>query len=248
MQYRASFVAETIGNFVITALDFVAIAILINRFRAIGGWSLAEVALLYGASAISFGLAELGSGAFDNFERLVVRGEFDRLLIRPLGIVFQMLTGAFPLRRFGRLGQGLVALLYGLLTLRPVWHAPQWFFLGVMIAGGALFFIAIFVAGATLSFWTPQTAELTNIFTYGGQFMTSYPMHIYERWLRAVFTFIIPAAFVNYYPALYLFGKPDPFGLPAFMPFLAPFTAAALFAVALALWRVGVRHYQSTGS
>ena len=248
MQYRFSFIADMLGNLIITGLDFAMVAILLTRFQAIGGWTLPEVAFLYGVSSISLGLAELLVGAFDNFDKLVVRGEFDRVLLRPLGVTFQMLSGALALRRLGRIVQGGVALGYALLNLRLAWDTWHWLFAGVMAAGGALFFMAIFILGATTAFWTPQTAELTNIFTYGGQFMTSYPMHIYERWLRAVFTFIIPAAFVNYYPALYLFGKPDPFGLPAFMPFLAPFTAAALFAVALALWRVGVRHYQSTGS
>ena len=52
--------------------------------------------------------------------------------------------------------------------------------------------------------------------------MTSYPMHIYQEWLVSLFTFIIPMAFINYYPALYLLDKPDPFGLPPFMPFLSP--------------------------
>ena len=102
-----------------------------------------------------------------------------------------------------------------------------------MLVGGALFFMAIFILGATCSFWTPQTAELANIFTYGGQFMTSYPMHIYEAWMRSLFTFVIPMAFINYYPALYLLGKPDPFGLPAWTPFLAPFVAPLTFGVAL---------------
>jgi ABC-2 type transport system permease protein len=155
---------------------------------------------------------------------------------------------ALPLRRLGRIAQGGIALGYALANLRLTWDVGRWLFTGVMVAGGAVFFMAIFILGATAAFWTPQTAELTNIFTYGGQFMTSYPMHIYQAWLRDIFTFIIPAAFINYYPALYLFGKPDPLGLPAWLPFLAPFTATALFTVSLALWQVGVRHYQSTGS
>jgi ABC-2 type transport system permease protein len=248
MQYRLSFIADMLGSGIITGLDFATIAILLNRFQAIGGWTLPEVAFLYGAASISLGLAELFVGTFDDFDKLVVRGEFDRVLLRPLGVTFQMLSGALALRRLGRIAQGSIALGYALINLHLAWDVWHWLFAGVMLAGGAVFFMAIFIMGATMAFWTPQTAELTNIFTYGGQFMTSYPMHIYEAWLRALFTFLIPAAFVNYYPALYLFGKPDPFGLPAWMPFLAPFTAAALFGVALALWSMGVKHYQSTGS
>ncbi len=219
-----------------------------TRFQSIGAWRLPEVAFLYGASSISLSFAELTVGAFDYFDRLVVRGEFDQVLLRPLGTVFQMVTAAFPLRRLGRFSQGLAALIYALVMLRPAWDVGHILFAGVMLIGGAIFFVAIFVVGATAAFWTPQTAELTNIFTYGGQFMTSYPMHIYEQWLRAIFTFVIPMAFINYYPALYLLDKPDPFGLPAWVPFLSPLVALIALGGALAIWRVGVRHYQSTGS
>ena len=48
MQYRFSFVAERIGNLLVTGLDFVMVAILLTRFQAIGGWTLAEVVFLYG--------------------------------------------------------------------------------------------------------------------------------------------------------------------------------------------------------
>jgi ABC-2 type transport system permease protein len=109
-------------------------------------------------------------------------------------------------------------------------------------------FLAIFIVGAATAFWTPQTGELTNMFSFGGQFMTSYPMHIYQSWMRSIFTFVIPLAFVNYYPALYLLGKPDPLGLPLWTPFLAPLLAGAVLGGAAAFWRVGVRRYQSTGS
>ncbi len=248
MQYRLSFFAEIFGTFLVTALDFVAVAILLTRFQEIGSWTLPEVALLYGASTISFSMAELLSGAFDGFDAWVVRGEFDRVLIRPLPVAFQMFTGSFAVRRVGRLAQGIVALVWSLVLLQPAWTLPQWGFFGVMLVGGMLFFIAIFVLGATLAFWTPQTAELVNIFTYGGQFMTSYPMSIYQDWMRLLFTFVIPMAFINYYPALYLLGKPDTLGMPSWTPFASPVVAGIAFALALRVWRAGVGHYQSTGS
>ncbi len=78
--------------------------------------------------------------------------------------------------------------------------------------------------------------------------MVSHPMHIYMDWLRKLFTFIIPAAFLNYYPALYFLDKPDPFGLPPFAPFLSPLAGLGVLLAALAFWRFGIRNYQSTGS
>jgi ABC-2 type transport system permease protein len=78
--------------------------------------------------------------------------------------------------------------------------------------------------------------------------MMSYPMNIYPEWMRVVFTFILPAALMNFYPALYVLDKPDPFGLPKDIAFLSPVAGAAMFGLALAFWRFGLKHYQSTGT
>ncbi len=248
MQYRVSFGAEIIGTILITGLDFAMVAILLTRFSAIGGWTLAEVAFLYGTSAVSFSLAELLIGGFEDFEDWVVRGEFDQLLLRPLPITFQMVTARFPTRRFGRLAQGLIALAFSLVLLKPDWSAAQMLFFPVMLISGMVLFMAIFVVGATTSFWAPQAHEAVNMFSYGGQFMATYPMHIYQEWMVSIFTFIIPMAFINYYPALYLLDKPDPLGMPPYMPFLSPVVAVVAFRLSLSLWRRGVQHYQGTGT
>ena len=248
MQYRVSFIADLVGNFLVAILDLAMVGILLTRFSAIGGWTLGEVLFLYGSSSVSFSLAELIAGGFDDFDAWVVRGEFDQVLLRPLPITFQMLTARFHVRRIGRLAQALIALILAFTLLDLRWDAGQVAFFAVMLLGGMLLFTSIFIAGATFAFWAPHAHEAVNIFTYGGQFMLSYPLHIYQQWMVSVFTFVIPMAFINYYPALYLLGKPDPFGLPSFVPFLSPIVAVAAFRVTLALWRSGVKHYQSTGT
>jgi ABC-2 type transport system permease protein len=110
------------------------------------------------------------------------------------------------------------------------------------------FFGGLFISGATLSFWTIESLEAVNIFTYGATEMMGYPMDIYPNLIRNFFTYILPAIFLLYYPALYILDKPDPLGMPAFSPFLAPFVALGVFAVSLWFWNYGLLFYQSTGS
>ena len=86
-----------------------------------------------------------------------------------------------------------------------------------------------------------------NILTYGGSEMMAHPMHIYPDWLRRTFTYLVPAIFLNYYPALYFLEKPDPLGLSPLLSFIAPLVGVGMLGVALLFWRLGIQHYQSTG-
>ena len=118
----------------------------------------------------------------------------------------------------------------------------------IVVVSQVAFFGGLFIIGATITFWTVESIEVINIFTYGGTYMISHPMHIFPRTLRHFFTYVIPAAFLNYYPALYILELADPFNMPSIAPFLAPLAGIWMLGIALAFWRFGIRNYQSTGS
>ncbi len=252
MQYRTSFVLESIAQFAGNVLDFVVVVIFFERMPSLGGWSLPEIALLYGLSSVAFGLSDMVIAGFDYtyFGPYMVRlGEFDRVLIRPVNTFLQVLTSQFTLKRLGRIGQGAVVLGWALLALNRTWTPIQIAYMLVAIGGGIVFFSGLFIFGSGISFWTVDSLETMNMATYGGQFLTQYPMSIYGDVIRAFFTFVIPMAFINYYPTLWLLGKPDPLGAPVgLMALLAPVVCLLMFAIGVAMWRRGVKRYASTGS
>lgn len=249
MQYRASFLMELLGFALVTGLEFAVIAILVGRFGSVGGWGLAETALLYGLTSLAFSLAEMVGRGFDApFERMIQQGSFDGVLTRPLSPFFQVLTADFQLRRLGRSAQALVVLAYAFGQLAIAWTPDRLLLIPLTVASGAVIYLALVVIGATLTFWTVRTPEVINVFTFGGEQLTSYPLSIYSEWLRALFLFIVPVGFANYPAALYLLGREDPSGLPAWLAWLAPLVAAAFFALALRFWAFGVGKYTSTGS
>jgi ABC-2 type transport system permease protein len=248
--YRTSFWLDLFAAGLGTVANFGTLALIMQRFGQVGGWSLGEVAFLYGMVETAFGVMDLLFSGFDpsTFGQRVRRGTFDRLLLRPVGITVQVLGSEFYLRRLGRIAQGAAVLGLALHLAHVRWTPFKLFYLPVVLASQVLFFGALFVIGATITFWTVQSIEAINIFTYGGTEMMAYPMHIYRRWMRRFFTFVVPAIWVNYYPALYFLDKPDPLHLPPFIPFLPPLAGVAMMAAALAFWHFGLRHYQSTGT
>ncbi len=250
LQYRTSFILDVLGTGVITVVEFGAIALVFGRFGSVQGWTLGEVAFLYGLVELGFGLMDMVFAGFDpaHFGQEVRKGTFDRMLLRPLPVTAQVLGSDLTLRRVGPifLGVGIFALA---LSLNPVaWTPLKVLYLPFVVLGIILFFGGLFVLGSSLTFWTVESFEAMNILTYGSSELISYPMSIYEAWLRHIFTYVIPAIFLTYYPALYFLDRPDPFGFPAFSPFLAPLAGGLVFVAALGFWRFALTHYHSTGS
>lgn len=249
-QYKANLATDILTYFCVTFLEFSTVLILFGPFPTLAGWSVGEVALLYGLTSICFGWAELFGAGIDLFSETIRRGEFDRVLLRPAGVLLQVATSDFKLRRLGRITEGIAIVLLALRLLPHGihWSAAKALLIALGIGSGAVIFISILLLGATLCFWTVETTELTNILTYGGREMMSWPLHIYNVGLQRFFLFVVPLAFGTYLPACYLLDRPLPFGLPPWAAFAAPATALLFGACARATWSFGVRHYQSTGS
>ena len=248
MQYRASFLLDTLSLFGVTFLDFLSIAILFKRFEGLKGWTLWEVGFLYSLINLAFALAVMVGRGFDTFHRDIVRGEFDKVLFRPLSAFYQVLASQFQLRRIGRMAQALVIFGMANAHLDIAWTLSKVAFLALCVLGGMCFFLGLIILGATFCFWTVQSIEILNVFTHGGVEAGNYPMSIYTGWFRRFFTFVVPLAFVNYFPSLYLMGKPDPLGLSPIFQLVAPLVGPAFLGLSLLFWRFGVRHYQSTGT
>ncbi len=248
MAYRLSFAMTTFGNFAATFFDFVAIMLMFSRVDALGGWSLPEVAFLYGLSATSFGLADLLIGSMERLGRRVRDGTLDALLVRPVPVLAQVAADQFALRRLGRVTQGLLVLGWAVSGLDVVWTLPKLLLMPVIVASGCGIFCAVFVAGAAFQFLAQDASEVQNAFTYGGTTLLQYPPSVFAKELVRGVTFLLPLAFVNWLPAAYVLGRPYPLGLPRWVAFVSPLVAVGACALAGLAWRAGLRSYRSAGS
>jgi ABC-2 type transport system permease protein len=248
MTYRTSFVVLTVSQFFLTVIDFVAVIVMFTHIDRLGGFELPEVALLYGMSSLSFGLSDLTLGNIEHLGRRVRDGTFDQMLVRPTPTIVSMAADQFALRRLGRIAQAALVLGWALSRVDIQWTAGRVAMLPLTVVSGTVIYGSVFVTGAALQFWSSDSAEVANAFTYGGNFLSQYPMTIYPGDLVRGMTFVVPMAFVNWYPTLYLLGRPDPLGLPHLLRYASPFVAVAAAVIAAAVWRAGLRQYRSTGS
>jgi ABC-2 type transport system permease protein len=247
LQYRTSFVLDVLGTFWLSFIDFLVVLTIFHNVPRLGSWSVHEVAFLYGLSAMTFAFTDMAIGQLDQFPQRIREGSFDIVLVRPRGTLFQVVASDFATRRLARVLQGAIVFVYALSGLTIHWTVPRVLVLLISLPSAILIFSSIWVVGACIAFWTTDGGEFTNAFTYGGTAMTQYPLDIYGAWLRRLLGFVIPLAFVCYFPALYILGKYDPLGLPRFLEFCSPLVAVTSACVAGSVWRFAVRHYRSAG-
>jgi ABC-2 type transport system permease protein len=248
MQYRASFLMLALAHFLTIGTEFFAVWMLFDRFNQLQGWSLAEVALFFGMVNTAFALSEAMARGFDHFGDMVKSGGFDRFLVRPRSTALQVSVREWQLMRLGRFAQGLLVLVLAFLWLDVSWTLAKIGLLAAAIIGGACLFSGIFVIQATTTFWTTETLEIFATVTYGGNETAEYPLSIYRRWFRRFFIYVVPLACISYFPALAILDRKDALGSPRWFQYLSPSVGLFFLVASLQVWKLGVRHYRSTGS
>ena len=243
LEYRKAFIVSVIGSFLITFLLTISVYFLFEEFEQIGNWTFYAVAFLFGMVFLNFSISEMFLRGLDHFENIIKNGEFDRILIRPQNALMQSTCTEFDLSKIGRILQCLIVIGISLTNLNIEWNLYKVFVFVLMNIGCFIIFLGIFILKASFCFWTIQGLEFMNILSEGGKKVAQYPIDIYAKWFRMFFTFIVPFGLVNYYPVLYLFGKADNW----YLGILPLFTILFLIPCIL-VWKIGVKHYESTGS
>ncbi len=243
MQYKASFLLNSLGQFLVSFSVFLGIYFMFRRFHQVRGYSYSEVLLCYAIVLMEFSLAEMWARGFDTFSGLVRSGEFDRVLVRPQGEILQVLGSRFELTRLGRMSQAVVMLVYAFCTAEIHWTVGRVCTLLFMLVGGTAVFSGLFLIYAALCFFTLEGLEFMNVLTDGAREYGKYPLDVYGKRVLQFATVLVPYALIQYYPLQYILGRTaNPIYI--FLPL-----AAVLFLLpCYGLWRYGVRHYKSSGS
>ena len=243
LEYRKAFIISVIGSFLITFLLTISVYFLFEEFNQIGDWTFYEVAFLFGMVFLNFSISEMFLRGLDHFDNIIKNGEFDRILIRPQNLLMQATCTEFDLSKIGRIIQCLAVIVIALVNIDMEWNIYKVFVFILMNFGCFIIFLGIFILKAAFCFWTVDGLEFMNILAEGGKKVAQYPIDIYAKWFRIFFTFIVPFGLVNYYPVLFLFGKVDNWYYGLFPIFTILFLIPCI-----CVWKIEVKHYESTGS
>ncbi|MEO0605339.1 MAG: ABC-2 family transporter protein, partial [Myxococcota bacterium] len=147
LTYRRSFLLEILGRFVLTFLELVAVLVLFDRVDAIGSFTKWEVVYLYGVASVGLGTAELLTDGLNDMTTLVRQGTLDGVLVRPVSPLLQILGRQCRPLHAGRVLQGLLAIVWGLVELSWTPSPLQLGMLVVNLSCTTAVFAAIFVMG-----------------------------------------------------------------------------------------------------
>ncbi|WP_019006005.1 ABC transporter permease [Cohnella laeviribosi] len=245
MQYRLNFVLMTMLASVVTVAEFLGLAVVLNAFGSIKGWSVWEIGYLYGVLMTAKYVYRAFGSAINNFEPYLVNGQLDQLLLRPMPLLLAVITSRTRMVG-GELLQSLTVLgvcIARLLSEGRVtpWILPQTLFI---LATGTVIMFSVGLATAAIGFWITRVEDLSVLTDNATTTACQLPLSLFPDWLRTLLLAAIPFGFINYVPAMHIVkGEWGGWTLP-----LTGAVAALSLAAALWLWRIGVAKYQSTGT
>jgi len=248
-QYRVDAILRSLAVFLRESTSIIVILFTFQKFDQVNGWSLEELLFLFSFIFVSYGILILFFTGLRDFDFLVHSGEFDRFLLRPRGILFQVIM--WDADYFAAIGHGclgIVLFLYSAGKVGIVWSLTNIIYAILTIAGGVLIQGAIFLLIASFSFHMIKTGSMKSLFFHNARDLAKYPISIYPKILQIFLICIVPFAFVNYFPSQYFLNKVDADIYWNGLFYLTPIVGIVMYFLIYLYWRYSIKKYTSVGN
>jgi ABC-2 type transport system permease protein len=244
MGYRGDFIVSLITAFAATIFGLLFVIILFRRTPQLAGWNFAEEIFLYGFSLVPYGVFNIIASNLYNFGNdYIIEGKFDRILLRPISSLFQILFETFRLEAIQGIATGIFCMWWASATLHVAWPAGKIAVLCFFLVCASIIYVAVFLMLTCVSFWFEDRVGIHppvwNVINFG-----RFPLSIYNGAVQFVLCWIIPFGLASFYPSVRMLGRAV---VPEYAP-LVPVVAVGFLALSISLWNFGTRHYSSTGS
>jgi len=243
MQYRVSFFFTLVTQFLTLLVEIFVLKSMFEKFNLLNTYNIYELYFNFSVIWLGYSLAQMLGRGFDKFTNLIIDGSFDLLLIRPRNLFLQIIGSDFYYEKITRVLSSLVLFVIGASKIIIDFNLFKLFVLILIILASFFMIMSVFIIGATFCFYTIQGIEFINIFTDGTKHIGQYPMGIFYKSVRNIFTFVIPLTMISYYPIEYLTGRTN----NAFLG-LYPIAAILYFIPAIFIFKFGLKKYKSSGS
>src|SRR3984957_5269363 len=242
--YRGDFVVSLLTSFAATIFQIAFVVVLFEKAPQLGGWRFEEVLFLYGFALIPYGLFNVISmNLYDFGNNYIIEGKFDRILLRPISSLFQVLFETFRIESFQEVATGIFCMVWAAHRLGIVWTPARLAMLLFFGICAGIIYISIFLMLSTVSFWFEDRIgvhpPVWNVIAFG-----RYPLSIYSPVVQFFLCWVVPFGLASFYPSVKLLGRAAPPECARWARVVAVFFSP----LPLSFWIFGPRHYSSTGS
>lgn len=248
-QYRVDALLRSLAVFLRESTGVIVIWFALLKFDTLNDWNMQEMLFLFSLLFLTYGIMILFFTGLRDFGWTVRTGGFDRFLLRPRGVLFQLIF--VNADWFAAIGHGGLGLVLFILTAGRVgiqWDVATVLYYILAVAGGVLIQGAIFLFLATLNIYLLETGSLKEVFYWNARKFAGYPVSIFHKAVQVFMIYVVPFAFVNYFPSQFLLRKPDMQQFPEIFLYLTPFVGVGMYLLAYLFWRYSLRHYESSGN
>lgn len=244
LAYRVDFFIDTLAVAFSSLIQLAVLAALFSKVDALRGWSFPQVLFIYGFSLVPLGLFNLTSVNLYRFsDAFIIEGRFDRVLLRPLNSLAQVMLESFNVSGFNEIFLGLGVMIYAGTKLQLAWGVEDILALAILAPSASLVYSGVFLGITSVSFWVEDRMGLAPP-VYNVIRFSRYPVTIFGAPARFFLTFVLPFAWVAFYPATWFLDSPEFSRWALFTPLVG----GIVFAGAVLIWHRGVANYASTGT
>ena len=248
MEYPAFLFGWLLSNMIQFGAGIGMMWVITNQFYDINGWSFGHIAFMYGLGVISHGLSVVVFIQTWYIDWLVIRGGFDRMLLRPMNIYFQFCFENFNLIGLTDMIPGIIIFVFGVMATGFQFSPSTTFSLILVLIGTSLIRGGVFTITGSIGFWTKNTRNVTEVIHNLITRTNMYPLTIFGRVTQAILTFVLPLGFIAFYPAGYFLDMDLGFRFPGYMPLWVLLIGVMCMLIGRFLFNAGLRHYDSSGS
>lgn len=248
IQYKLSFFTEVLGVLLGYIGNMVIYYIMFRNFNELNGWTFWETMFVYTYAMVCMNTSNVFFSHFCLVDSEIINGSFDKYLLRPIGNFKYYFMSKINVSQFSTLPVSIVLFVMVSMKANIEINVFNIFIMVVSMLGSVLVNSGCLVLVGAVAFWTKKSQELYDSILWPAQYLTFLPLTIFPAIIKVSFTYILPLAFISYYPASIFLKRNSGAGIVSYYGYLTCLVGAVFFLITYWIWTRGIKHYEGSGS
>ncbi|MBN2440734.1 MAG: ABC-2 family transporter protein [Spirochaetales bacterium] len=243
MAFKVDFFFGFFGLFVANLFTLLSLVVVFQSIPRLAGWDYYQLLFLYGFFLIIKLPADVLFDKLWFLQNSVRMGDFTLCYFKPLNTLFYFISGQIQLKNLSPLILVLFLFISSWNKLNIDWSLVKGFCFFLMLIGSALTLLGIRIIVASTAFLFINNVFLMN-FHLNLYTFARYPISIFSKPFRFIFTYILPFTFMAYVPVNALLKT----GEVTLSWLITPLVGCGVFGLSCFVWTLGTKHYTGTGT